>query len=186
MTKSQLKCIAGQYIIRLGFILLGFTHQQMRGNCSPSSIIIGLNDPRRVLSHTPFGERTTLPITEEDFPSFSLFMAFNTLADELGGTNATSLPSFATYSGSKPNSAQAALTSFFMGIELSSIIMPLSEEIAISFNVVARPPLVGSLRTLMSGDAASIFPTRPPSGAQSLMSFELNLKSFLAAITDIP
>jgi hypothetical protein len=57
-----------------------------------------------------------------------------------------SLPSLATYSGSRPSNSQAAATSGFTGIAASSNHADIGLR-AISFSVAASPPRVGSRST---------------------------------------
>ena len=96
-------------------------------------------------------------------------MAASTASAASGATMATSLPSLATYKGSRPSSSQAASTWGLTGMAASCKRMPTPDWLAISFSVVARPPRVGSRSTRTApGAAASRLATRVCSAAVSL------------------
>ncbi len=80
---------------------------------------------------------------------------------------ATSLPSLATCSGSRPRNAQALATTSGTGSARSSSSTASPDARAISLSAVATPPRVGSRSTCRSRVTSSIAATRPFSGWQS-------------------
>ena len=78
--------------------------------------------------------------------------------DSLLGTKAMNFPSLARYSGSNPSISQAAFTAGLTGIFDSSSQIETWLWPAISFSVVANPPLVGSRKTCVCGAAFNNFP----------------------------
>ena len=94
-------------------------------------------------------------------PSGVARIAVSTASADSAGTIATSLPSFATWSGSRPRSSHAARTGAGTGIAGSSRTMPTPDACAISLSADDSPPRVGSRRTWTSGSTASIAATSP-------------------------
>lgn len=103
-----------------------------------------------------------------------------------GGTNATSLPSLATYSGSRPSNPQASRTPTGTGIASSSSSTPTLAARAISLREAPMPPRVGSRSTCTSAPVASMAATNPCSGAVSLHSVVPNSSPSRQLSTAIP
>jgi hypothetical protein len=106
-------------------------------------------------------------VIRDDLPDPRGALAATTASAEVAGTIATSLPSFATWNGSRPSISQAARTGPGIGIAASSRTIPTPDVAAISLSADERPPRVGSRRTRTSGSTASTAPTRPLSACVS-------------------
>ena len=92
----------------------------MRGSCSPSGMSTTLVPPKVVVVTTmPGCSRTHSPMIAAPPPNGCARIAANTSPACSRGTNATSFPSLATYSGSRPSIAQALATSAGTGIDRS-------------------------------------------------------------------
>ena len=113
-------------------------------------------------------------------------MAASTRRRPRRGTNASSLPSLATYSGSRPSSPQASRTSAGIGNVRSSSAMPTPAVLAISLSVAATPPRVGSRSTCTSAPVSSMAATSPCSGAVSLATVVPNSSPSRQLITATP
>src|SRR5579883_2314341 len=143
--------------------------QQMRGSWSPASMSTTRLVPssvRRVTS--PGWAAQTVPIMRASLPSGWDFMTESTLPAASGGTIATSLPSLATYSGSRPNISQAPRTSSRTGISRSTSSTPTFELAAISLRELDKPPRVGSRIQRSPAQTFSISATSPCRAALSL------------------
>ena len=116
----------------------------------------------------PGWSSTPSPMTAASAPSGCARIAARTASACSRGTKATSLPSLATYIGSRPRIAQALATAGGTGTARSWMTTPVPEALAISLSAAASPPRVGSRSTCRSGVTASMASTRPPSAAQSL------------------
>ena len=96
----------------------------------------------------------TSPMIAASAPSGWARMASSSRAASASAQMAISLPSLATYSGSRPRNSQAASTCGRTGMAASWITMPQPDCAASSLSVVARPPRVGSRRQWMPGTAS--------------------------------
>lgn len=142
--------------------------QQMRGSGSPASQSTTRRPPKSVASSTnPAGAVATSPMTAASRPSGCARIAATRASARAGGQKARSLPSLATFNGSRPSSSQAPRTGSAIGSAASSRRIARPAAAAISFNVAATPPRVGSRRARSSGTAARIAAARPWSAALS-------------------
>ncbi len=129
---------------------------------------------------------TTSPMTAASLPYLCFFIAVRTAAVSGAGTTATSLPSLAIYSGSRPSSSQAASTARLTGTLSSWMTMPARDFSAKSLRVVARPPRVGSRRQRIFREAASMSAASPWRGAQSEGTGKSNLSPSRRLKTAMP
>src|SRR5215510_9775616 len=85
-----------------------FAHQHILGNCSPDSMSTTRFPPMRVVITTmPDESGMTAPIIADSVPCTCARIANRTLSASSRDTNTSSLPSFATYKGSRPRISQA-------------------------------------------------------------------------------
>src|SRR5579863_87913 len=141
-----------------------FVHQQILGSCSPASMSTMRVDPKAVFMVTiPALLLPTVPTIRLSLPRGSRRIAARISSAAWGATIASSLPSLATYSGSRPSNSHAPLTSSRTGMHVSSIWMLTLDCAAISFSALDTPPRVGSRRQRIASvaqDAASMAATR--------------------------
>src|SRR5450631_3592526 len=113
-----------------------YAHQQILGSCSPVSQSTTRRPPKRVsICTNRCGSSTTSPMIAASRPWGCVRMAASRRLASSAAQIATSLPSFATYSGSSPRNSHAALTCGSTGIAASSSNMPTPDWRAISFKV---------------------------------------------------
>src|SRR5215471_10862337 len=142
--------------------------QQMRGSGSPTSRSTIRVPPNVVLIVTsPAGSAVTLPMIAACAPSGWARRAAIASSAWPPSTTATSRPSHATYRGSMPSSSAAPRTWARTGMASSATSTPTSAALAISFKMVATPPLVASRSARTPGTARSSPATSPARDAVS-------------------
>ena len=123
----------------------------MRGTWSSPSMSNKRMPPTAVCNPTlPALPLTTSPMMIASRPSVKVRINCTTSSATSALTMAIIFPSFAKYNGSYPNTCHTACTSSRTGISDSCKRIPFCAELAISCNVVAKPPRVGSRKKAMS------------------------------------
>src|SRR6185503_18980558 len=103
--------------------------QQILGSCSPMGRSTTRSAPKPVRADTiPGWSATHSPTTTAPAPAGWARIAASTSSASSGATNATSLPSLATCSGSRPRREQASATISGIGRARSSRAMPTPED----------------------------------------------------------
>src|SRR5262249_43926168 len=108
-----------------GLLAVRGGHQQILGNASPKGKSRMRSPPIAVRTVTkPGWAATTRPMRQASRPSGCARSAASTRSAPTSGTRATSLPSLATRSGSRPKISQAPRTASLIGTTVSSTSTP--------------------------------------------------------------